>query len=406
MANRFKCYGVFFLWLVVFTGVVSATNATYDSSSNQLTIPYVDVPGFGQYSITFDLLGAEPWDFVLSAFADAEGATVPAAQGRYSADNHRLILPRVETSTGLYQVELLEVLDATETTFRLLEANQIELSPTTTQLWNEEGQQIEEMLTSSSTLNLGAFYRMYRLNHEGISYMDSSDGLSFTTAVSTGIRPVANTAKHFIRNPAVIRLAENNYLLIYEGMDAEDNPKLFRATSSDGRNFTDYTGPLADGAVLIPEGDENNFMSVPDMIVWNGKLYIYYVANFTEVFYAYSEDEGQSWIKGGRITINGLSEGDKYVDPDLVVLPDNSLRLYFAHTDKRGNFGDQGILEAASEDGVNFTVTGQIIATTGQQIKLDPDVVERIDQPGKYRVYFGFDETQQNAFALFSAQSP
>jgi len=400
--------GYLFLFIMAccFPVQLYGQNATYDENSQRLTLPYVSVPGSAPVSATLNLTNSELWEFTLETLASADETTLTASQGYYSTSNSRLTLPRVDAGGSLFNVELLHILDAAQMTFRLIKATLFQITSTTAQLWGEENQLIEEMLTSSCTLNLGEFYRMYRLTQDGIAYMESGDGLAYTAAVATGIRGAGNTAKHFIRNPSVIRLAENNYVMIYEGMDDEDNPKLFRATSIDGLSFSDFTGPLADGAVIVPNEQENNFMSVPDMVVWNGKLYIYYVANFTEVFYAYSEDEGVTWIKGGRINISGISQGDKYVDPDLVVMPDNSLRLYFACTDQSGHFGDKGILEAASEDGVNFTVTGQVVETSGSQIKLDPDVVERIDQPGKYRVYFGFDETQQNAFALYSALSP
>jgi len=285
-------------------------------------------------------------------------------------------------------------------------------------LWEEEDQ-IREETTSSCTIIDGEVYRMYigTRDHGMVKTWTSSDGLTWDEdeLESTGIEhgDETNPERHTVRNPAVIKLSEENYIMIFEGnTDAEEgelsgDPSLFRATSTDGVTFSDIV------QVLTPDEDENNWMSVADLVEFDSKLYLYYVADFTKVFYATSEDDGETWTKGGEISISGSgidTSTDKIVDPDVIVNPDGTLTLFFAYAlEGELHFGTKGIYSADSSDGVTFTANGQVISTEEDEAKLDPDVIELIDNEGHYRMYFGYksDTSDNDAdFNLYSATSP
>jgi len=168
--------------------------------------------------------------------------------------------------------------------------------------------------------------------------------------------------------------------------------KLFRATSSDGINFTKQPGPYEGGAVLTAEADEGNFVSVPDMIYINDStIRLYFVANQvnTKINTAISTDNGQTWTREGAITITG-SYGGQTNDPDIVKLNDGTYRLYFTTPPPGTLIGNLRLRSAISTDGRNFTVeSGDIKDPSGSITSIvDPDVVP-VDSTGKYRCYYG-----------------
>ena len=80
-------------------------------------------------------------------------------------------------------------------------------------------------------------------------------------------------------------------------------------------------------------------------------------ADFDKVAVRFSSDEGRSWTPPAAIRIKGLPEGMRFpFDPTLVVLPDQSVRLYF--TSLPGRRSDQAtpaIYSAISTNGLDYT---------------------------------------------------
>ncbi|MBU0675085.1 MAG: hypothetical protein KJ950_10615 [Proteobacteria bacterium] len=274
--------------------------------------------------------------------------------------------------------------------------------------WAEEEGALFEEVTSTCTLTDGNEYRMFLMGRSEFQVAVSTDGRSFPQTQSTGmIRGSALSATASIKNPAVIKRADTTYLMIYEGEDNSGVKRFFRATSTDGVAFTPVAGPLESGSVMVPNNEENKFISVPDLLQANGQLHLYYVGNGNGIHHAVSADEGITWTRSGPITIAGLGTDDRFVDPDVIILSDGRIRLFFAYSLRDEPFGRRGIRTAFSTDGETFTLENDTpISTEGTENKLDPDVVERIDQPGYYRVYFGYSADGTNSFDLHTALSP
>ncbi|MCU0426605.1 MAG: T9SS type A sorting domain-containing protein [Candidatus Kapabacteria bacterium] len=128
--------------------------------------------------------------------------------------------------------------------------------------------------------------------------------------------------------------------------------RLITATSSDGLTFTSTGKILSDQA------------NVADMIVdARGRWYVYYTGwtvgtqqNATAL--AISDDKGQTWYyKYVRFT--GLPNAtSKPADPDIILLPDGTFRMY-ATTDIAPG-GKIGIIYAESTDGITFEYKGTV----------------------------------------------
>lgn len=158
------------------------------------------------------------------------------------------------------------------------------------------------------------------------------------------------------------------------------------ATSTDLLNWTDSGLTLAEHA------------SVPEMIVKNGELWVYYVdisqdGVAEQLQLIRSADQGKTWSAPTAITLSGAC--DKVaVDPDPYLLPDGSVRLYFFDINVRAQKSEtapNSIYSAISTDGVNF-VLDEGVRLTAANI-FDPEVVKT---DVGYRLYVGQYEGQSN----------
>jgi hypothetical protein len=128
--------------------------------------------------------------------------------------------------------------------------------------------------------------------------------------------------------------------------------RLITATSSDGLTFTSTGKILTDQA------------GVPDMVIdARGRWYVYYTGwavgtQQNVMALAISDDQGQTWyFKYVRFT--GLPNAmSKPADPDVVLLPDGTFRMY-ATTDYAAG-GKVGIIYAESTDGIAFQYKGVV----------------------------------------------
>ena len=151
--------------------------------------------------------------------------------------------------------------------------------------------------------------------------------------------------------------------------------QTYYATSTDGLT-------RSEGILLADKA------SVPDVMrASDGSLWAYWVdftymtaPNMERIGIARSSDNGQSWEMLGNAEFTGL--GDIVpVDPDAFVLPDGRIRLYFYDITVRQL--SHPIYSAISTDGINFTLE------EGVRIWMDdiydPDVILLPD--GSYRMY-------------------
>jgi hypothetical protein len=169
-----------------------------------------------------------------------------------------------------------------------------------------------------------------------------------------------------------------NWSTMDEGPYAD---KVSFATSTDLLNWTDSEIILAEHA------------SVPDVLLKDGVLYVYFVDVSTDGIpeqtgLVKSYDYGETWEKKEIITIEGV--GDRVaVDPAPFLLEDGSIRLYYFDISKTKTEGleNNSMYSAISKDGVNFT------QEDGIRFKypgiFDPCVIKTGDT---WRMYVGTDD--------------
>lgn len=164
-----------------------------------------------------------------------------------------------------------------------------------------------------------------------------------------------------------------------EGMpESGHNPftdQVYYATSSDGLNWSE--------GILLAEK-----ASVPDVIrTSDGTLWAYWVdfsfmtgPNMEQIGIARSNDEGLSWQRLENAVFSGLGEIVP-VDPDVFELPDGRLRMYFYDIAVRQL--EHPIYSAISEDGIHFKLEEGVRVVMDNIY--DPDVILLPD--GSYRMY-------------------
>ncbi len=133
----------------------------------------------------------------------------------------------------------------------------------------------------------------------------------------------------------------------------EESPGRFRlltATSEDGLTFTPTGNLIMDQA------------NVPDMVLdENGRLFLYFTGwqlgdrqNVTAV--AISDDLGKTWVFK-YLQLEGFDRAP-LVDPDIVLLPDGTFRLFGTSVISQNPANKLGIVYAEGTDGIHFTKMG------------------------------------------------
>ena len=166
------------------------------------------------------------------------------------------------------------------------------------------------------------------------------------------------------------------------------NTRLMMATSVDGLTWTRTNKVIADQA------------DVPDIIMKDGKLMVYFVTYAKEVrnkiAVAISQDYGATWLFK-KTTIPIPATWASAVDPKVVILDDGSLRLYFTSDPNDG--GKQRTYSATSVDGINFKFdTGTRLLVEKQSV-LDPTVLKIGD---KWHLFAGGAGNNANYHAVSS----
>ena len=147
--------------------------------------------------------------------------------------------------------------------------------------------------------------------------------------------------------------------------------EVYFTTTLDGLTF-----PNPQGQLILKAA------SVPDLVIGpDGHLWVYFVNGQPgkHGIYAARQTDDGNWEVVGCVKLDGKFNGNA-VDPDVTRLPDGRIRLVYF----QGNFvsqtmnpGDPSpIFSAVSEDGLSFTVEGQLIAIDGAT---DPTLVQLPD---------------------------
>ncbi len=160
-----------------------------------------------------------------------------------------------------------------------------------------------------------------------------------------------------------------------EQNSTDENPlashEVYFTTTPDGMTFPDPAGQRILKAA-----------SVPDLTIGpDGHLWVYFVNGQPgkHGIYAARQTNDGNWEVLGCIKLDGKFNGNA-VDPNVLRLPDGRIRLVYF----QGNFVSQTlepgepnpIFSAVSEDGLNFTVEGKLIAIDGAT---DPTLVQLPD---------------------------
>ncbi|MEK7142797.1 MAG: hypothetical protein AAB785_01175, partial [Patescibacteria group bacterium] len=254
--------------------------------------------------------------------------------------------------------------------------------PKSAEIWTKNKTILFENTTSSDTHKLDdGTFRIFFMKDSKIVYADSKDATTFDTPQSTGI---SESQGKFISNPAVLKNAANNWIMIYEEQPMtkpgqkpgapgpESQRNLMSAISADGKSFTKV------GVAIDSAGDDNYFASVPDLIKTpDGKIRMYYVCGGEAICSAISDD-GKIWVKEA-----GVRMGDKAVDPD-VLYQDGQWVMYFATLTGDNN----RFYKATSADGLQWLKGQEFLKPDSEQGAIvDPDTIEI--SLGKWRMFFG-----------------
>lgn len=145
------------------------------------------------------------------------------------------------------------------------------------------------------------------------------------------------------------------------------NMRLMIATSSDGLTFT------RTNKIVTDQGD------VPDIIQDSkGWIYLYYTGwtvgnDHDETVVAISTDKGDSWVYK-KLVFSGFEGMSEPVDPDIVILPDGTFRLYVTSDSHDGN--GPRTYYAEGTDGINFSNKGVAFSQPGKNTIMDPTVLQ------------------------------
>ncbi len=214
------------------------------------------------------------------------------------------------------------------------------------------------------------------LTSEKEACLKESWGEDVFTEITTFQRP-----PNFDEEPALLECLGDEFKPPGQGPDGPEgghNPftdQVYYATSRDGLTWSE-------GTLLAEKA------SVPDVIrKSDGTLWAYWVdftfmtgPNMEQIGIARSDDDGQSWQRLENAIFTGL--GDIVpVDPDVFELHDGRLRMYFYDIAVRQL--EHPIYSAISEDGIRFELE-QGVRVWMDNI-YDPDVILLPD--GSYRMY-------------------
>ncbi len=254
--------------------------------------------------------------------------------------------------------------------------------PEPEEIWaKEEGARVDVGISPDVVRLPDASWRMYYAVEEGIVSAISQDGLKWSKEEGVRVNPSeGDKDQRLVDNPAIIKLKEGGYRMLYEGSDlAQKNFVIFSATSADGSTWKKEKGVRLE--------DTNRFdqriAAAPDVVKQqDGSWYMYYSDGDT-IKLAVSDDEGKSWRKRG---LSGLPNA--CLDPSVIIMPDDVFRMYFVKSESEDKLTGARILSARSVNGYDWEVEKgvRVSADKGTVMVLDPDVV--LVSLGKMRMYY------------------
>jgi len=259
--------------------------------------------------------------------------------------------------------------------------------------WTKEnGIRIHDGSSPCTIMLPNGTYRMYYTRAGGIVSAFSSDGLRWINESGVRISPEGmGSNQEKILSCAVIEIPDG-YRMIYEGVQGEppnDVHRFFSANSTDSLNWTKEDGVRLESVGTSDYGQ----VSAPDIVILpDGSLRMYYVGDFyhkgaegNSIRSAISYDFGLTWTREGIRLL-----GEDTTDPDIIMLAGGEYRIFYSASPLDHEAGNMSVYSAWSPDGLNWTLElGLRLAPSRSydiESCMDPDVVRL--QNGSYRMYY------------------
>ncbi len=167
-------------------------------------------------------------------------------------------------------------------------------------------------------------------------------------------------------DPRVIQLPDGRYRMYFAGGDLQEVTYVSTATSTDGVNFS-----LDDARILdIPKGTNGGGAHTSFVPLDDGSWRVYASTRGIEDRHilSYKAEDGLQLVQepGRRLTLNEVGGGD-LMSPYVIRDPGGGYRMFLTKAPDGEKIGQVGgnsttwIVSAISDDGLNWTMTDQVI---------------------------------------------
>ena len=218
--------------------------------------------------------------------------------------------------------------------------------------------------------------RLYYCSLKGLLTSISKDGINFSDEANTRVMGC---------DPSIVVLNDGTYRLYTKRQDSQNQSvhRVYSATSSDGLTWKD------EGKRFETSGAPcNGWTSVPDAVMMSdGRVRLYFTCNkdSNETRSAISSD-------GLNFTLEDGVRLSKAVDADVMRLPDNTYRMFFATAPQRSQVvPPTAIYSAISKDGLVWTIESNVAKASDYNVTTTADPSGVLMKDGKLRVYFGVE---------------
>ncbi len=251
--------------------------------------------------------------------------------------------------------------------------------------------EIDKEMFSVNTLKMDDEIYIY-YSAKGLKLVKTSDFKTFDD-LNLDISSL-DDGKGIITNNWVFKSGDK-YKMVYE-KDIDDTRELYIAESSDGLKFINPKLIIAGDSEDINSNSGKVFLSVPDGIILdNNTIRMYFVSDGSDIRSAYSNDNGNTWIKDSGIRI---SNG---VDPCIMKFSSGKYRMVYTGWDNiNHSLQAKSILYADSDDGLKFGKGKTILSIntsnkySGYSI-VDPEIVKLSDNNYKLLVTYSENDVKK-----------
>ncbi len=274
----------------------------------------------------------------------------------------------------------------------------------------QEAPVLESITGTSSLVEPDGTIVLYETHDGKVWRRDSTDGVTFSEPVSTGIEEDASLPyeqRPVIGRASVLQISSYEYLMVYEQSARQrpevaqvDQPRqLFGARSSDGVSFSSF------GQILDSVRHDAGYASDPELLLLpDTSLRLFYTSKGDRIASLHSDTKGATWVSEGE-RLSRVSD-----DADVLYLGQYYAMYYSFPAEGLNASGSLTkawqIRKAYSTDGLSFVKTSKaLVAGSDFRDAIDPDIL--ILPNGTVRMYFGLRRsgTSQDdpAYDLYTA---